>query len=81
LSGADTFVFNGDSGEDEIFDFETGKDTIIYSGLSSTDWDLVAHGYDAVEDEYVLDFGALGGGTLTLHYVKALIEGDFILVA
>lgn len=81
MTGADTFVFEGQSGDDEIYDFESGKDVILFSGLTSTDRDLVVEGYDAIEDEYILDFSALGGGTLTLHYVDALFEGDVILVA
>lgn len=80
-TGADTFVFAGVSGDDEIFDFEIGRDQIIYRGLTSTDRDLVIEGYDAVEDEYYMDFSALGGGTLTLHYVEAIGESDVILIA
>ena len=78
--GADTFVFDQDSGHDTITDFTVGTDKIDLSAFTdiSATWGII--GYQAGDDA-VLMLGFNGGGTITLKGVRLddLSASDFIL--
>ncbi len=78
--GADTFVFNQDSGNDTITDFTSGTDKIDLSAFTNiTSFDQL-FGFQAGDDA-VIFLGFCGGGTITLRGVQLddLDPSDFIL--
>ena len=77
--GADTFVFNKDSGDDTITDFTAGTDMIDLSAIVSiTGLGNLRCWQDG--DDAVIDLGYHGGGTITLEGVSLsdLSSSDFV---
>lgn len=77
-SGTDTFIFEGDFGNDVILDFETGKDMIVLEGFDWSQAHLISAYWANGTDDLVIDMTALGGGTLTIEDVADISESDFI---
>jgi len=78
--GADTFVFNLNSGDDTITDFTVDTDKIDLSGITGiTSVSDFACWQDG--DDVVIDLGSQGGGTITLKNVSLsdLDADDFVL--
>ena len=91
-TGADTFVFNEDSGSDTITDFSTADDKIDLTGFDSQiTWaQLQAVMTQTADDPLttevdetatVIDLSSFGGGTITLEGITStdLTEDMFIL--
>jgi hypothetical protein len=81
--GADTFILSPDSGEDHIYDFRQGEDTIELSGFASgTQFeDLDIQAVDADRDgslDSAIRFGA--NDSVTVHGVTELVASDFTFV-
>ncbi|MBF9033730.1 hypothetical protein HKCCE2091_05715 [Rhodobacterales bacterium HKCCE2091] len=78
LTGADTFVFEADSGLDTIHDFEVGTDTIDVSALGITDFSQLAISYAG--GDAVIDFDGTPDDTdeVTLVGVSSLTADDFL---
>ena len=87
--GRDCFVFNEESGNDTITDFETANDKIYLRSFSSTvTWDALSDNFTTVTDEnnvviaVKIDLSEFGGGTITLEGVTStadLTENIFVL--
>ena len=78
--GADTFVFNQDSGHDTITDFTVGTDKIDLSAFTDVPSVRGILGYQAGDDAVIV-LGFCGGITITLKGVQLedLSPSDFIL--
>ena len=78
--GADTFVFNEDSGHDTITDFTSGADKIDLSSFTDITSIGDLRGFQAGDDAVIM-LGFNGGGSITLQGVQlgALGASDFIL--
>ena len=77
ITGADTFIFEGDFGKDKIRDFEAGHDHIILSDIAYEDIDQVGVEYDDETGDLILDFTDLGGGTITIRDGGDVTINDF----
>ncbi len=78
--GADTFVFDEDSGDDTITDFTAGTDKIDLSAFTDITSIGDLRGFQAGNDA-VIFLGFNGGGSITLQGVQLgeLSASDFIL--
>ena len=86
---ADYFVFNEQSGDDTITDFDTAQDKIYLRGFSQTvTWDVLSDNFTTVTDEnnvvigVKIDLSEFGGGTITLNGITStadLTEDMFVL--
>ena len=75
-AGADTFVYAAGEGNDTIKDFTDGEDVIDLSGVECIsgfgEFTITADG-----DDVLIDFSAVGSGTIRLEDAADMEAADF----
>jgi hypothetical protein len=77
--GADRFVFAPQNGEDQIMDFQPGKDHIELDGFGFTSFGAVATHFQPTADGVLISFDADDGVLVRNVAVNQLHAADFIL--